>query len=125
MGKKLKYLYINFERNFANQIFEKYTAKEGIKWKIGASSIPKQNSKTKCLNYIFISLVCLILLAIYLAKTIWDKIIKNDVYLENLSPDINGITSFKLDDYMRLNLSYLKVVESCVLIYILKKKKLS
>lgn len=29
--KKLKYLYINFNRKFANKTFEKYTVKEGIK----------------------------------------------------------------------------------------------
>ncbi len=31
-GKKLQYLCTDFEGEFANKAFEKYTSKEGVKW---------------------------------------------------------------------------------------------
>lgn len=63
-GKKPNHLQTDFGGEFANQTFEEYIAKEDIKQKVSASYISVQNSKAKRLNYILISLVCSILLAI-------------------------------------------------------------
>ena len=39
--KKLKHLYTDFGEEFAYQVFEEYTAKEGVKWKLSTPYIPK------------------------------------------------------------------------------------
>lgn len=62
----LKHLYIDFDREFANQIFEKYTAKKNIKLESSVLYILEQNSKTECLKYTLMSLVRLILSIMYL-----------------------------------------------------------
>lgn len=68
-GKKLKHLRIDFGKEFANQAFEAYIAKEGIKWELSAPYISEQNGKAERLNYTLISSVCSILAAMYLSKT--------------------------------------------------------
>ena len=110
--KKLKYLYTDFGGEFANQAFEKYTAKQGIKQEPSALYILEQNGKAKCLNYTLISLVHLILSAMHLPKTLQDELIKTISYLKNQSLDINGITLYKLGNHICPNLRQLKVVGS-------------
>ena len=111
-GKKLKHLHIDFGGEFANQTFEEYAAKEGVKWEPSALYSPEQNGKAECLNYILMSLVCSILAAMHLPKMLWDELIKTVAYLKNQSPDINGITPYELGNHIRSNASHLKVVGS-------------
>ena len=111
-GKKLKHLYTKFGGEFANQAFEEYTAKEGIKWEPSTPYTPEQNGKAERLNYTLMSLVCSILAAMHLPKTLWDKLIKTVAYLKNRSLGINSITAYELGNHVRPNLSNLKVVGS-------------
>lgn len=57
----------------------------------------------------------------YLLKTLSQ--IQTAIYLKNQSPSINGVTLYKLGNYVRLDLSYLKVVGFQVWIHIPKEKK--
>ena len=111
-GKKLKHLCTDFGKEFANQAFEEYIAKEGVKWEPSALYTPEQNGKTERLNYTLMSLVCLVLSAMHLSKTLWDELIKTVAYCKNQSPGINGITLYELGNHISPNLSYLKVVGS-------------
>ena len=70
------------------------------------------------------SLVCSILLAMHLPKTLWDELIKTITYFKNCSSGINGIIPYKLGNHIQPNLSQLKVVESCALIHIPKEKRI-
>ena len=60
------------------------------------------------------SSVRFILAAMHLPKTLWDKLIKTAAYLKNRSPGINGIIPYELGNYIRPDLSHLKVVGSRV-----------
>ena len=82
-GKKLKHLYTDFGREFANQAFEEYIFKEGIKQELSAPYTPEQNGKAKYLNYTLMSSVCFILATMHLPKTLWDELIKMVAYLKN------------------------------------------
>lgn len=68
LGKKLKHLQTNFREKFANKAFEKYIGKDNVKWEPSALYTPEQNGKVKCFNDTLMSLVHLILSAIYLPK---------------------------------------------------------
>ncbi len=68
--KKLKHLRTDFGREFANQAFEEYTAKESIKWEPSAPYTLEQNGKAERLNYTLMSPVRSILSAIHLSKTL-------------------------------------------------------
>lgn len=83
-------------------------------WEPSTSYTPEQNGKAKHLIDTLIFFVCLILLAIYLPKIIWDELIKTVTYLKNSSPGINSITPYKFGYYIHPNLSNLKVVRSRV-----------
>ena len=121
--KKLKHLRTNFGREFANQAFKKYTAKEGVKWEPSAPYTPEQNGLAKCLNYTLMFLVRSILSAMHLPKTLWDKLIKTVAYLKNRSVGINGITPYELGNHIRPNFSHLKVVGSRAWVHIPREKR--
>ena len=122
-GKKLKHLRTDFGGEFANQAFEEYTAKEGIKWEPSAPYTPEQNGKAERLNYTLMSPVRSILSAMHLPKTLWDELIKTVAYLKNRSPGINGITPYELGNHIRPDLSHLKVVGSRAWVHIPKEKR--
>lgn len=67
---KLKHLLTDFGGEFVYQAFEEYSAKEGIKWEPSTPYTLKQNGKTERLNYTLMSLVCFILAAMHLPKTL-------------------------------------------------------
>lgn len=106
-----------------NQTFKKYIAKEDVKQEPSISYTLKQNSKAKYFKYTLMSLICSILLAMYLSKTLQDKLIKTVAYFKNQSLGINGIIPYKLGNYMQSNLSYLKVVGSYAQVCISKEKR--
>ncbi len=81
--KKLKHLRTDFGGEFANQAFEEYTSKEGVKWEPSAPYSQEQNRKAERLNYTLISSVRSILADIHLLKTLWDELIKTVAYLKN------------------------------------------
>ncbi len=122
-GKKLKHLRTDFGEKFANQVFEEYKAKDGIKWEPSAYYTPEQNGKAKRLNNTLMSTVHLILSAMHLPKTLWDELIKTVAYLKNRNPGINGITSYEFGNQTRPNLSNLKVVGFRTWVHIPKEKR--
>lgn len=99
-GKKLKHLRTDFGE-FANQAFEEYTAKDGVKWEPSAPYTPEHNGKSERLNYTLMSSVRSILSAMHLPKTLRDELIKLVAYLKNRSPGINGITPYELGNHIR------------------------
>ena len=76
-------MHINFGREFSNQVFEEYAAKENIKWESSALYTSMPNKKAKHLNYILMSLVHSILIAMYQSKIMWDKLTKTVIYFKN------------------------------------------
>lgn len=108
--KKLKNLCNDFDREFTNHVFEKYTAEKGIKQKTSAPYTPEPNGKEEGLNDTLMSLVEFILAAIHLPKTLWNELVKTFAYLKNRNSGINNITPYELGNHVCPNLSHLKIV---------------
>ena len=121
--KRLKHLHIDFKRKFANQAFEEYTSKEGVKCKPSALYTPDQNGKAERHNYTLMSLICSILFIKHLPKILWIELITTVLYIKNQSLRINDIIPYEIGNYTHPNLSHLKVLGSRAWVYILKDKR--
>ena len=120
--KQIKRIWINDE--LRSNVFNNWFEKTNIQWKSFASNTFEQNDVIKRKIYIIVNSIKVIHKIYSILMKLWNFIIEKIVYIWNKIVTTlfcrSKITSFKMINKIKLNVSNLRTLNCCYYVYVLK-----
>ena len=104
-------------------VSQEFLINNEIRWDSRASYVSKQNEKSKRMNYTLMTSVQSMFVVMKLFKFLWKEMMKTDIYIKNISLEINDIISYERLKDNKFNLKYMRTVKARTWMHISKEKR--